>query len=63
MIPLPGQPTITPAAFARCWKLSPAERRHVAHHLRADGVKLTRGANWPLEQAARALDQIRGQQR
>ena len=62
MIPLPGQPTISPSAFARCWKLSAAERRQVAQHLRADGVRLTRGANWPLEMAARALDAIRDQQ-
>lgn len=61
MIPLPGQPTISPAAFARCWALTPAERRKLAAALKRDGHASRNG--WALEHAARALDEIRGQQR
>jgi hypothetical protein len=60
MHPLPGQPTISAAAFARCWGLTPAERRKLATALKRDGHTTRDG--WPLEQAARALDTIRQQQ-
>lgn len=57
---LPGIPTISPAAFARCWGLTPTERRKLAAALKRDGNTTRNG--WPLEQAARQLDAIRQQQ-
>ena len=57
MQPLPGQPTINPAAFVRCWGLTPIERRKLTAALKRDGHTARTG--WPLEQAARVLDQIR----
>jgi hypothetical protein len=57
---LPGIPTISPAAFARCWALTPAERRQLSAALKRDGHSTRNG--WALEQAARALDAIRQQQ-
>jgi hypothetical protein len=59
MHPLPGQPTISPAAFARCWGLTPAERRQLTAALKRDGHVTRNG--WSLEQAARALDALRQQ--
>jgi hypothetical protein len=59
MNPLPGQPTISPAAFSRCWQLTPAERRQLTAALKRDGHTARNG--WPLETAARALDALRQQ--